>query len=27
VEPWTSDPQFFEIPAGYQVMEMPVMPK
>lgn len=27
VEPWTPDPQFFEIPAGYQVMEMPVMPE
>ncbi|MGC9353748.1 MAG: hypothetical protein ACP5D9_07905 [Mariniphaga sp.] len=24
VEPWTADKNFFEIPAGYQVMEMPV---
>jgi hypothetical protein len=23
VEPWTPDKNFFEIPAGYQVMEMP----
>lgn len=26
VEPWIPDPQFLEIPDGYQVMEMPVMP-
>lgn len=26
VEPWTPVSQFFEIPADYQVMEMPVMP-
>lgn len=27
VEPWTPDPQFFEIPGDFQVMEMPVVPK
>jgi outer membrane lipoprotein-sorting protein len=27
VEPWTPDPQSFEIPAGYQVMNVPGMPQ
>lgn len=26
IEPWTPDLQFFEIPAGYRVMDVPVMP-
>ncbi|MBN2634562.1 MAG: DUF4412 domain-containing protein [Bacteroidales bacterium] len=27
VEPWTPDPQSFEIPPGYQVMDVPAMPQ
>jgi hypothetical protein len=27
IEPWTPDPGYFEIPDGYQVMDMPMMPQ